>query len=382
MPDAVAEEVELALAGWHPRQPAVPAPAAVGDELVLVDREAVPFARMLVSAVAEDRASGELERLRARSGGLFAPLHDGPVPDGDVVVCTAPLHRHDLLALPEGAVLVGVVGAGRAYPAEVLVPALAATGLPVRLLTVPAQLDAAAVVERWAGRPVTVPSAAGPLTQQEVLDLLDAGATFPAGFTLPGVEEALRRWRVPLHRRGTVLLFTGLSGSGKSTLARAVVERVLERTARSVTVLDGDVVRTMLSSGLGFSRPDRELNVRRIGWVAAEVARHGGTAVCAPIAPYAAVRAEVRAMAEAAGAAYVLVHVATPLEVCEARDRKGLYARARAGEIPEFTGISDPYDVPEDADVRVDTSELPLGEAVDRVWAHLVERGLVPSTPR
>jgi sulfate adenylyltransferase len=206
------------------------------------------------------------------------------------------------------------------------------------------------------------------------------GADLPAGWTFPGVERALRRWQRPTAHQGLVMLFTGLSGSGKSTVARAVVERLLERSGRTVSLLDGDIIRTMLSSGLGFSRPDRELNVRRIGWVAAEIARHGGTAVCAPIAPYAAVRAEVRAMAEAAGA-YVLVHVATPLEVCEARDRKGLYAKARAGEIPEFTGISDPYEVPGDADVVIDTSTMSLDECVDAVWGLLRRRSLVAPQP-
>ncbi|WNV76392.1 adenylyl-sulfate kinase [Geodermatophilus sp. DSM 44513] len=156
---------------------------------------------------------------------------------------------------------------------------------------------------------------------------------------------------------GRVLFFTGLSGAGKSTIAARVVELLLE-TGRSVTLLDGDEVRSHLSAGLGFSRADRDTNVRRIGWVAAQIAKHGGTAVCAPIAPYAAVRADVRREAEeqAGPGGFVLVHVATPLAECEARDRKGLYARARRGEIPAFTGISDPYEVPTDAEVRVDTT--------------------------
>ena len=151
---------------------------------------------------------------------------------------------------------------------------------------------------------------------------------------------------------GAVVLLTGLSGSGKSTIARQLTRRLRAESHQRVTLLDGDEVRAMLSSGLGFSRADRELNVRRIGWVAAQLAAHGGIAVCAPIAPYASMRAEMRAMAEDHGR-FVLVHVATPLEVCEARDRKGLYAKARAGEIKEFTGISDPYDEPADADIVV-----------------------------
>jgi sulfate adenylyltransferase len=151
-------------------------------------------------------------------------------------------------------------------------------------------------------------------------------------------------------------MFTGLSGAGKSTIAGRLVELLLEG-GRTVTLLDGDEVRTHLSAGLGFSKADRDTNVRRIGWVAAQIAKHGGLAVCAPIAPYAATRAEVRALveAEAGPGSFVLVHVATPLEECEARDRKGLYAKARRGEIAAFTGISDPYEEPADAELVIDT---------------------------
>ena len=150
---------------------------------------------------------------------------------------------------------------------------------------------------------------------------------------------------------------------------------LLEEGERSVTLLDGDVVRRLLSAGLGFSRSDREANITRIGFVAAEVARHGGVAICAPIAPYAATRAEVRRMVGEAGGGFVLVHVSTPLAECERRDRKGLYARARAGLIPEFTGISDPYEAPTDADLAVDTSDLDVDEATAKVLAVLRDRG-------
>ena len=148
---------------------------------------------------------------------------------------------------------------------------------------------------------------------------------------------------------------TGLSGSGKSTLARDLRDALLERGDRTVSLLDGDLVRRLLSAGLTFSREDRDLNIARIGFVATEVARHGGIAICAPIAPYAAARAGVRRMVSEVGD-FVLVHVSTPLEVCEARDRKGLYAQARAGVIGSFTGISDPYEEPDDADLVIDTS--------------------------
>ena len=175
--------------------------------------------------------------------------------------------------------------------------------------------------------------------------------------------------------QGLVLFFTGLSGSGKSTLARALMDRILEQGRRTVTSLDGDVVRRHLSAGLTFSKADRETNIRRIGWVAAEIARHGGLAVCSPIAPFAETRAQVREMVEDAGGAFFLVHVATPLEECERRDRKGLYAKARAGEIPEFTGISSPYEEPDDAAVRVDTTGRSIEDALDDVVIALRDSG-------
>jgi sulfate adenylyltransferase len=166
---------------------------------------------------------------------------------------------------------------------------------------------------------------------------------------------------------GVTVLLTGLSGSGKSTIARELVPALA--ATRTVTLLDGDVVRTHLSKGLGFSRADRDVNIRRIGWVAAEVTKHGGVAICAPIAPYDETRQWVRGIVEAAGGpgSFVLVWVSTPLEVCEARDVKGLYAKARAGELTGFTGIDDPYEPPEDADLVIDTSVVPLADAVQAV---------------
>jgi sulfate adenylyltransferase len=168
-------------------------------------------------------------------------------------------------------------------------------------------------------------------------------------------------------RPGVTVFLTGLSGAGKSTIADALVAG-LEADGRAVTVLDGDVVRTHLSSELSFSREHRDLNIRRIGWVAGEVVRHGGTVVVAAIAPYDKAREEARALVEQHGR-FLLVHVATSLEVCEQRDVKGLYARARAGEIPEFTGISDPYEPPSSADLVIDTAGTPLEEAVARIRA-------------
>jgi sulfate adenylyltransferase len=156
-----------------------------------------------------------------------------------------------------------------------------------------------------------------------------------------------------------------------------LVDLLLEQGGRTVTSLDGDVVRRNLSAGLTFSREDRETNIRRIGWVAAEISRHGGLAVVSPIAPFDATRQQVRGMVHDAGGAFFLVHVATPLEECERRDRKGMYAKARAGLIPEFTGISSPYEEPEDADVRVDTTGRTVEDALGEVLAGLREAGYV-----
>ena len=177
----------------------------------------------------------------------------------------------------------------------------------------------------------------------------------------------------PLEQ-GLVLFFTGLSGSGKSTLARALHDVILEAGERTVTSLDGDVVRRNLSAGLTFSKEDRETNIRRIGWVAAEISRHGGVAICSPIAPFDATRKQVRAMAEEAGGAFVLVHVATPLEECERRDRKGSTPRPAAARSPS-SPASPPYEEPEDATVRVDTTGRTIDDALADVLTVLYERG-------
>jgi len=204
---------------------------------------------------------------------------------------------------------------------------------------------------------------------------LASGQPIPEWFTPPAVARELRRRYPPRAEQGLTVFFTGLSGAGKSTVANVLHVKLLER-GRSVTMLDGDVVRTELSAGLGFSREDRDRNIRRIGYVAAEVTRHGGVAICAPIAPYDETRKQVRKMVEAGGA-FVLVHVATDLEVCEARDRKGLYAKARAGLLPEFTGVSDPYEEPADADLVINTAQITPEEAADRVLAYLEGSGYV-----
>ena len=203
----------------------------------------------------------------------------------------------------------------------------------------------------------------GELSDGELGELLDSGEAVPAWLMPASVAGELRRARPPRAERGVVVFCTGLSGSGKSTLAKDLRDALLERGDRTVSLLDGDLVRRLLSAGLTFSREDRDLNIARIGFVATEVARHGGIAICAPIAPYAAARAGVRRMVSEVGD-FVLVHVSTPLEVCEARDRKGLYAQARAGELKHFTGVSDPYEVPEAPDLRLDgATETPAALA-------------------
>ncbi len=225
----------------------------------------------------------------------------------------------------------------------------------------------------------------GELSDGELGALLDSGESVPPWLMPAGVAAELRRARPPRSERGLVIFFTGLSGSGKSTLARDVRDALLERGDRTVSLLDGDLVRRLLSAGLTFSREDRDLNIARIGYVAAEVARHGGIAICAPIAPYAPARAAVRSMVGEVGD-FLLVHVSTPLAVCEQRDRKGLYAKARAGLIGSFTGISDPYEEPADADLVIDTSVVSRGDALAAVLALLTRgRWLVPpggTTPR
>ncbi|HEV3294133.1 MAG TPA: adenylyl-sulfate kinase [Streptosporangiaceae bacterium] len=208
----------------------------------------------------------------------------------------------------------------------------------------------------------------------ELEDLLDRGEEVPAWFTPPAVAAELRRARPPRSERGLVVFLTGLSGSGKSTIARGLRDALTERGDRTVSLLDGDLVRELLSAGLTFSRADRDLNIARIGFVATEVARHGGIAICAPIAPYAQARARVRAMAREVGD-FLLIHVATPVQVCEARDRKGLYAKARAGLIGNFTGVSDPYEEPTDAELTIDTSVMSRQQSVEAVLRLLTTGG-------
>jgi len=214
------------------------------------------------------------------------------------------------------------------------------------------------------------------LSGADLRQLLHDGQAIPEWFTYPEVIEELHRELPPKNKLGFTLFFTGFSGSGKSTLANGLVVKIREIGGRKVTLLDGDVVRKNLSSELNFSKAHRDINILRIGYVASEITKNGGVAVCAPIAPYGATRAEVRRAVAEVGV-FIEIHVSTPIEVCEARDRKGLYALARAGKIKEFTGISDPYEVPENPDLRIDTTELDMEEGVDKVFQHIVKMGLI-----
>ena len=210
----------------------------------------------------------------------------------------------------------------------------------------------------------------------ELRQRLNEGREIPSWFTYPEVAGELRRSYPPRHKQGVTIFFTGLSGSGKSTIANVLLTKFLEVGGRPVTLLDGDLVRKHLSSELGFSKEHRDINIRRIGYVASEITKNGGIAICAPIAPYDVTRRHVRQLIEPYGG-FILVHVATALGVCEQRDRKGLYAKARAGVLKEFTGISDPYEEPEDAEVVINTGDLTPEEAAQEIILHLEREGFI-----
>jgi len=210
----------------------------------------------------------------------------------------------------------------------------------------------------------------------ELRERLATGRVVPSWFSFPEVVKELRSTYPMRSKQGFTVFFTGLPSSGKSTLANVLLVKLLEAGGRHVTLLDGDIVRRNLSSELGFSKEHRDLNIQRIGFVASEITKNGGIAICAPIAPYDSVRKQVRQMVEAWGG-FVLVHVATPLDVCEQRDRKGLYTKARAGIIKGFTGISDPYEKPGDADLVLDTTEASPEECVQEVILHLEKEGYI-----
>ena len=338
----------------------------------LVDPEGLPLARVSVPG-------GAVEPLTHAQYGPFRRYYLSPQqvrekhPGRTVVPVVDALSEQHLeqLAAAGPVLLLALVGTGT--------PDLTPTALIRATLAAAARLqDAAVVAVPLASRgDSTVDHELGAQVARTYAgdaDVLALPETDDATFT-DDIATIVEADQPGPEEQGLVLFFTGLSGSGKSTLAQALMDRILEQGTRTITSLDGDVVRRNLSSGLTFSKTDRETNIRRIGWVAAEISRHRGLAVVSPIAPFDETRQQVRAMVEEAGGAFFLVHVATPLEECERRDRKGLYAKARRGEIPEFTGISSPYEEPQDADVRVDTTGRTIDDALQDVIDALAEAG-------
>jgi sulfate adenylyltransferase len=210
----------------------------------------------------------------------------------------------------------------------------------------------------------------------ELRQRLNEGRDLPGWFTFSDVAQELRRSFPPRHKQGVTIFFSGLSGAGKSTIANVLFIKFQEMGGRPVTLLDGDLVRKHLSSELGFSREHRDINIRRIGYVASEITKNRGIAICAPIAPYDVTRKEVRALIEPFGG-FVMVYLSTPVEVCERRDRKGLYAKARAGILKDFTGISDPYEEPKDADIVINTADVTPEEAAQAIMLYMEREGFI-----
>lgn len=349
--------------------------------LEIVDPEGVPLAVMTVEATypITDGTVGLSGPIRALPGVIKRAFGDLYVPPSETkavhdratltVAVDAPITNTDLETIR-----------GRAHGGPVLLVVLAGNGSPQGMTAhglIRATLAAADLLAdaRVVAIPVAARSNEGAdreFRQRAVNAYASSAETLwleGRGEVPCGVAAVIDKDRPSGPDQGLVVFFTGLSGSGKSTIAQALRDTLLERGLRTVSLLDGDRVRRRLSAGLTFSREDRETNIERIGWVAAEISRHGGMAICSPIAPFDRTRRTARAMAEEVGSAFVLVHVATPLAECERRDRKGLYAKARRGEIELFTGISSPYEVPNDAELTIDTT----GRTVDEVLTDLLD---------
>ncbi len=392
------DRLELVLGGWAPGS----AMAGLGgrDGAVLTDAENTPLARArpgpdgapVVEPLADVARGGgphwdpevrlSAGALRDRLGpaggdGVVAVVVDEPPARTDVERLVAAASRPGVQAV----VVVVPVARRRRAPGEVGWSGLTRAAWAAADAVAQGAPDRAVVrlAIPWSDASVPDLSAGGVGTVRRIADgRSDAEAAAIAAAGASGVDldatylPASARELASARRGGTaagpgaVVFFTGLSGSGKSTIARALVDELADEGPRRVTLLDGDEVRQHLSRGLGFDAESREINIDRIAWVAALVASHGGIAVAAPIAPFDAGRRNARALAAGTGA-FLLVWVDTPLAVCEARDRKGLYARARAGEVAEFTGISSPYEPPRDAEVVIDTTQVDVAEAVRRI---------------
>jgi sulfate adenylyltransferase len=397
--------LELVLHGWVPASVLLTA-AGARSGVVLTDRENNPLAHVHASDGSEPslrvlralpRGSGPqwdsairlpLEAVRARvaqaaAGAVAWVVDDVPTRfDRETILSAVDDMREDLIVVivpasrhRPGAGRVGSAGLTRAAWAfaDAVADAAKMTSRSRTVIRVVLPWPTSGRVQLGSvlaaagiGRSATVSELRSADHAARIEDLSDLLAREIDDLYPPASAVEVLRAQRSLPERGAVVFFTGLSGSGKSTIARALAEVLADEDPRRVTLLDGDQVRHHLSWGLGFDAASRAANIDRIGWVAALVAAHGGIAIAAPIAPFAEGRRAARAMAEPHGA-FLLVHVSTPLEVCEARDQKGLYARARAGELPEFTGISSPYEVPDDADLTIDTTIVGVEEAVDQV---------------
>lgn len=214
------------------------------------------------------------------------------------------------------------------------------------------------------------------LTGSDIRERILTGRKIPKWATFPEVVEELQKAYPPPHKQGFTVFLTGLSGAGKSTVAKVLFSRFLEIGDRPVTLLDGDIVRRNLSSNLKFTKEDRDINVRRIGFVASEITKNRGIAICAPIAPYESTRSEIRSTIESYGG-FIEVHVSTPIEICEKRDRKGMYAKARAGLIKGFTGVDDPYEIPASPEVSINTTDITPSEAAQEILLFLGQKGFI-----
>ena len=384
-------DLELQLNGALPGQDAFAVTTtrafveSVDDAVELIDPEGVPLAVLTVEgrvdAADTTTLTGSTSPLSPNEFGPFRRYHRAPAdvreeqPNAFAVPVVAPPTIADVEAINTHAketgnnpILLACTGPGA--PRGVSAPALVRSALTAAHDIPGAVVVAVAVAARDDA------DDDGRFREQVAAAYADDVLSLTAQGPRSEEVEAIRAHDHPQRaERGLVIFFTGLSGSGKSTLARALYDMILERGERTVTSLDGDVVRHHLSKGLGFSKEDRETNIARIGWVAAEIARHHGIAICSPIAPFDSTRKLVRQMVDDAGGGFALVHVATPLEECERRDRKGLYAKARAGVIPEFTGISSPYEEPADALVRVDTTGRTIEDALSEVVTALTDAG-------
>ncbi|HEY6569740.1 MAG TPA: adenylyl-sulfate kinase [Candidatus Limnocylindrales bacterium] len=384
--------LELALGGWLPPEAVAGAPGS--PEIILTDAENTPLARVTSGEGGSPRIEplAELARgagphwepdVRLSFAAVRAGVTAGPDRATVVFIVDVPPTRHATesmllrAAIPEVATVV-VVAAVRRHRSPGLVGAAgltrAAWGLAGTLATARPEQAIVRLALPW---PIGARRDLAPAFADLGASLVEAASELrgPASLGAADVEvdyppasarEVLRARETGAVGPGAVVFFTGLSGSGKSTIARALADELGDAGPRRVTLLDGDEVRQHLSRGLGFDAESREINIDRIAWVASLVAAHGGIAIAAPIAPFDAGRRNARAMTEPDGV-FLLVWVSTPLAVCEARDRKGLYARARAGEVLEFTGISSPYEPPADADVVIDASEVGVPEAVRRI---------------